>query len=51
MAGRADLPKERIRSSVLARRRRKRLMTTAEFAVYGAAFGAALFWALQRFAR
>jgi hypothetical protein len=45
------IPKERIRSSILARRRRKRLMTTAEFAIYGAVFGAALFWSLQRFAR
>ncbi|GEP60211.1 hypothetical protein [Reyranella soli] len=45
------VPKERIRSSVLARRRRERLMTTAEFGIYGAMFGAALFWALQRFAR
>ena len=45
------IPREKIRSSVLARRRRKRLMTTVEFAVYGAAFGAALFWTLQRFAK
>jgi hypothetical protein len=45
------LPKEKIRSAVLARRRRKRLMTTVEFAVYGVAFGAALFWALQRFVK
>ena len=45
------VPKEKIRSSVLSRRRRKRLMTTVEFGVYGAIFGAALFWSLQRFAR
>ena len=45
------IPKERIRSSILARRRRKRLMTTAEFGVYGAMFGAVLFWTLQRFAK
>ena len=45
------IPKEKIRSAVLARRRRKRLMTTVEFAVYGVAFGAALFWTLQRFVR
>jgi hypothetical protein len=36
---------------VLARRRRKRLMTTVEFGVYGVAFGAALFWTLQRFVK
>ena len=45
------VPKEKIRSSILSRRRRKRLMTTVEFGVYGAIFGAALFWSLQRFAR
>jgi hypothetical protein len=45
------IPREKIRSSILARRRRKRLMTTGEFAVYGAVFGAALFWTLQRFAK
>ena len=45
------IPKEKIRSTVLARRRRKRLMTTVEFAVYGVIFGTALFWALQRFVR
>ncbi len=45
------IPKERIRSSILARRRRKRLLTTAEFGVYGAIFGTLLFWTLQRFAR
>ena len=45
------VPKEKIRSVVLARRRRKRLMTTVEFGVYGAIFGAALFWTLQRFVR
>ena len=45
------IPKEKIRSTVLVRRRRKRLMTTVEFAVYGAIFGAALFWSLQRFVR
>jgi hypothetical protein len=45
------IPREKIRSSVLARRRRKRLMTTVEFAVYGAIFGAALFWILQRFVK
>jgi hypothetical protein len=44
------IPKERIRSEVLARRRRKRLRTTAEFGVYGAMLGAGIFWALQRFA-
>ena len=45
------IPPDRIRSSILARRRRKRLLTTAEFAVYGAIGGASLFWVLQRFAR
>ena len=45
------IPKEKIRSAVLARRRRKRLMTTVEFGVYGVLFGAVLFWTLQRFAR
>jgi len=45
------IPKEKIRSAVLARRRRGRLITTVEFAVYGAAFGAALFWTLQRFVK
>jgi hypothetical protein len=45
------ISKDKIRSSVLARRRRKRLMTTVEFAVYGVAFGAALFWTLQRFVK
>jgi hypothetical protein len=45
------VPKEKIRSAVLARRRRKRLMTTVEFGVYGAIFGAALFWGLQRFVK
>jgi len=45
------VPKEHIRSSILSRRRRKRLMTTAEFGVYGAVFGAALFWSLQKFVR
>ena len=45
------VPKEKIRSSILSRRRRKRLMTTAEFGVYGAIFGAALFWSLQRFVK
>jgi hypothetical protein len=43
------IPKKRIRSEVLRRRRRKRLMTTAEFGVYGAILGAGLFWSLQRF--
>ncbi|SEP31250.1 hypothetical protein SAMN02990966_04976 [Rhodospirillales bacterium URHD0017] len=43
--------KEKIRSSILARRRRRRLLTTVEFAVYGASFGAALFWTLQRFVK
>jgi hypothetical protein len=45
------VPKEKIRSSILARRRRKRLMTTVEFGIYGVAFGAALFWTLQRFVK
>ena len=45
------IPKEKIRSSVLARRRRRRLMTTVEFGVYGVICGAALFWTLQRFAK
>ena len=45
------VPKEKIRSVVLARRRRRRLLTTAEFGVYGAIFGAALFWGLQKFVR
>lgn len=45
------IPREKIRSSILVRRRRKRLMTTVEFAVYGAIFGAALFWTLQRFVK
>jgi hypothetical protein len=44
------LPRERIRSAVLARRRRRRLLTTAEFGIYGILLGAGLFWALQRFA-
>lgn len=43
------LPPGRMPSSVLARRRRKRLVTTAEFAVYAAALGAGIFWALQHF--
>lgn len=42
---------DRISSAVLNRRRRRRLMTTAEFAVYGAMAGAGLLWVLQRFAR
>ena len=41
------LPKERIHSTVLARRRRKRLLSTAEFGAYGAVLGAAIFWTLQ----
>jgi hypothetical protein len=45
------IPKEKIRSAVLARRRRRRWMTTAEFGVYGAVFGAGLFWTLQRFVK
>ena len=45
------VPKEKIRSSILSRRRRKRLMTTVEFGVYGAIFGAALYWSLQRFVK
>ena len=45
------VPREKIRSSILARRRRKRLVTTVEFAVYGAIFGAGLFWTLQRFVK
>jgi uncharacterized membrane protein YeaQ/YmgE (transglycosylase-associated protein family) len=45
------VPKEKIRSSILSRRRRKRLMTTVEFGVYGAIFGTALFWTLQRFVK
>jgi len=43
------LPKHRIRSSVLARRKRRRLATTAVFAVCGALLGAAVFWTLQHF--
>ena len=42
---------DRISSAILNRRRRRRLMTTAEFAVYGALVGGSLFWVLQRFAR
>jgi hypothetical protein len=42
---------DRISSSILTRRRRRRLMATAEFGVYGALLGAGLFWLLQRFAR
>ena len=45
------VPKEKIRSTILARRRRRRLMTTVEFGIYGAIFGAALFWGLQRFVK
>jgi hypothetical protein len=45
------VPAHRIRSEILARRRRRRFLTTAEFAFYGAALGAGLFWALQRLAR
>jgi hypothetical protein len=45
------LPAHRISSTILARRRRKRWVTTVEFAVYGAVFGAALFWTLQRFVK
>jgi hypothetical protein len=45
------IPKEKIRSSVLARRRCRRLMTTVEFGVYGVICGAALFWTLQRFVK
>jgi hypothetical protein len=44
------LPRERIRSAVLVRRRRRRLITTAEFGIYGIVLGAGLFWSLQRFA-
>ena len=43
------IPRERIRSPILARRRRKRLMTAAEFGVYGGMLGFGLFWILQRF--
>lgn len=43
------IPAHRISSAVLARRRRRRLMATAEFFVYGALAGVALFWTLQRF--
>ena len=35
------VPREKIRSSILSHRRRKRLMTSVEFGVYGAIFGAA----------
>ena len=45
------VPREKIRSAVLARRRRKRLMTTAEFGIYGAVLGAGIFWTLQTFVR
>jgi hypothetical protein len=46
------VPREKIRSSILSHRRRKRLMTSVEFGVYGAIFGAApLFRSLQRFAK
>jgi hypothetical protein len=43
------LPRERIRSVVVACRRRRRLVTMAEFGFYGAALGAGVFWTLQRF--
>ena len=43
------LPRERIRSAELARRRRRRLFTTVEFAVYAVVLGVGLFWSLQRF--
>jgi hypothetical protein len=45
------LPRHRIRSSVLARRRRKRLFTTGEWGVYGGVLGAFVFWVLQSLAR
>jgi hypothetical protein len=43
------IPREKIRSAVLARRRRKRLMTTVEFGIYGGVFGAAMYWTLKTF--
>ncbi len=43
------LPAHRIQSEILSRRRRRRFLTTAEFAFYGAVLGAAIFWTLQRF--
>ena len=45
------IPKERIRSAVLARRKRRRLLTMAEFGVAGGAFGAAMYWTLKTFVR
>jgi len=45
------IPAHNIRSSILSRRRRRRLFTTAEFAVYGALLGAGLFWVFQRLSR
>ena len=43
------LPRHRIRSAVLAQRKRRRLFTTLEWAVYGGMLGAGLFWTLQKF--
>lgn len=43
------LPPGRIHKTVLARRRRRRLFTTAEFGTYGILLGMGLFWSLQRF--
>jgi hypothetical protein len=45
------IPAHRISSTILARRRRRRLVALAEYGVYGVLFGAALFWTLQRFAK
>ncbi len=45
------IPREKIRSAVLARRRRQRLMTTAWFGFYGGVFGAAMYWTLKTFVR
>jgi hypothetical protein len=45
------LPRHRIRSAVLARRKRRRLLTTAEWAMYAGIVGVGLFWTLQKFAK
>ena len=45
------IPKEKIRSAVLARRKRRRLMTTVAFGIYGGVFGAAMYYTLKTFVR